>query len=82
MSELKLISEGVVEGDAKKVGELTKRAIDEGIDVVKILDDGLIAGMEMIGELFERKEAFVPELLLAARAMRAGMELLNPLCLE
>jgi len=47
--------------------------------VATILDDGLIAGMGAIGEQFERREAYVPELLLSARAMRAGMELLEPL---
>lgn len=79
MSNLKSIEESVVEGDAKKVEELTKRAIADGVDIAKILDGGLIAGMGAIGELFGRKEAFVPELLLSARAMQAGMKLLEPL---
>lgn len=79
MSKLKLIAEGVAKGDVEKVEELTRRAIADGINVATILDDGLIVGMGIIGELFERKEVFVPELLLAARAMRAGMELLEPL---
>lgn len=79
MSNLKSIAESVVEGDDKKVEELTKRAIADGVGIAKILDDGLIAGMETIGELFGRKEAFVPELLLSARAMQASMKLLEPL---
>lgn len=79
MSDLKSIAETVVEGDAKKVEELTQKAIADGVGVAKILDDGLIAGMEAIGKLFGRKEAFVPELLLSARAMQAGMKLLEPL---
>jgi len=79
VSNLKSIAESVVEGDDKKVEELTKRAIADGVGIAKILDDGLIAGMETIGELFGRKEAFVPELLLSARAMQAGMKLLEPL---
>jgi len=79
VSNLKSIAESVVEGDDKKVEELTKRAIADGVGIAKILDDGLIAGMETIGELFGRKEAFVPELLLSARAMQASMKLLEPL---
>jgi 5-methyltetrahydrofolate--homocysteine methyltransferase len=79
MSDLELITENVVEGNVEEVKELTKNAIAGGVDVATILDDGLIAGMGAIGEQFERKEAYVPELLLAARAMRAGLELLEPL---
>lgn len=79
MFDFKLIAEGVVEGNVKKVEELTRKAIDDGVRATTILDDGLIAGMGVVGELFERREIFVPELLLAARAMRAGMDLLEPL---
>ncbi|MCK4331850.1 MAG: B12-binding domain-containing protein, partial [Dehalococcoidia bacterium] len=79
MADLKLITENVVEGNVEKVKELTKNAIADGVAVAIILDDGLIAGMGAIGEQFERREAYVPELLLSARAMRAGMELLQPL---
>ncbi|MBA7714457.1 Glutamate mutase sigma subunit [subsurface metagenome] len=79
MADLKLIAENVVEGNVEKVKELTKNAIADGMDVATILDDGLIVGKGAIGEQFERREAYVPELLLAARAMRAGMELLEPL---
>jgi len=79
MSNLRLITASVVEGNVEKVKELTRTAMADGMDVAAILDDGLIAGMAVIGEQFERKEAYVPELLLSARAMRAGMELLEPL---
>ncbi|MCK4722214.1 MAG: corrinoid protein [Dehalococcoidia bacterium] len=79
MANLKLIEESVVEGNVEQVKELTEKAIADGMDVATILDDGLIAGMGAIGEQYERKEAYVPELLLSARAMRAGMELLEPL---
>ena len=79
MSNLRLIKESVVEGNVEKVKELTRTAMADGMDVAAILDDGLIGGMALIGDQFERKEAYVPELLLSARAMRAGMELLEPL---
>ena len=79
MSNLKSLTENVVEGNVEEVKELTRRAIADEVDVATILDDGLIAGMKIIGDLFGRKEAYVPELLLSARAMHAGMELLEPL---
>ena len=82
MPDLKLLVESVVEGDAQKVAELTQKYIDNGLNVTTILDDGLIFGMNVIGELFGRKEAYVPELLLSARAMQAGMKLLEPLLLS
>ena len=82
MSDLKLLVESVVEGDEQKVAELTQKSIDDGLNVATILDDGLIFGMNVIGELFGRKEAYVPELLLSARAMQAGMKLLEPLLLS
>ena len=81
MANLKLLSESVVEGDVEQVKELTGQAIAEGVDTASILNDGLISGMEVIGELFSQNEVFVPELLLAARAMTAGLELLEPLLL-
>ena len=81
MANLKLLSESVVEGDVEQVKELTGQAIAEGVDTASILNDGLISGMEVIGELFSQSEVFVPELLLAARAMAAGLELLEPLLL-
>ncbi len=82
MSNLKPIVEAVVEGDAKKVEELTRMTIADGVSAATILDAGLIAGMEAIGELFSRREAFVPELLSAARAMQAGIKLIEPLLID
>ena len=82
MLNLRSLIEAVVEGDAPKVEELTRIAISDGMSAPVILDNGLIAGMEIIGELFGRKEAFVPELLSSARAMQAGMEVLGPLLIS
>ena len=59
--------------------ELTNEAIAEGIPAKEILDNGLIAGMDIIGEQFRKHEIFLPEVLLAARAMYAGMDQLKPL---
>lgn len=73
------ISETLQKGRAKQVKELVQKAIDENIDAKSILEDGLLAGMSVIGEKFKNNEVYVPEVLIAARAMNAGTELLKPL---
>ena len=66
-------------GKAKDVKTLVQQAIDEGIPAQQILDEGLVAGMNVIGEKFKNTEVFVPEVLVAARAMNMGSQLLKPL---
>lgn len=73
------ISENLQKGKAKIVKELVQQAIDKGIPVQQILDEGLLAGMSIIGEKFKNNEVFVPEVLVAARAMNMGAALLKPL---
>ena len=82
MNLLEEISSSLQEGDDGRVAELTRSAIEKGIGPKEILDDGLIAGMNVVGEQFRCHEIFLPEVLLAARAMYAGMDLLKPLFLE
>jgi corrinoid protein of di/trimethylamine methyltransferase len=79
MSILNEISENLQKGKAKAVKELVQKAIDEGTDVKTILEEGLLSGMSVIGEKFKNNEVYVPEVLIAARAMNAGSELLKPL---
>jgi 5-methyltetrahydrofolate--homocysteine methyltransferase len=67
------------EGDRERVPELTQEALDEGRPVLEVLEEGLIAGMRVVGEDFKYNRIFVPEVLLAARAMKAGMAVLQPL---
>ena len=67
------------EGKAPEVQRLTEQAIDNGRDVHEVLNDGLIAGMNVVGEDFKRNRVYLPEVVLAARAMKAGMTVLNPL---
>ena len=78
MVNLDVISEVLQRGDAEKVGELVKKALEENFAPKKILEDGLIKGMDIIGAKFKRNEVYVPEVLIAARAMRVGMEVLRP----
>lgn len=79
MNELTKIAEALQIGDDKVVYENTKMAIEQGIPAKTILDDGLIAGMNVISEKFRKHEIFLPHVLLAAKAMYAGMDLLKPL---
>ena len=76
------ISENMQRGKAKIVKELVQQAIDQGIPAQQILEEGLLSGMSVIGEKFKNNEIFVPEVLVAARAMNAGSELLKPLLME
>jgi 5-methyltetrahydrofolate--homocysteine methyltransferase len=82
MQLLKQISEFLRQGDDQKVFELTKNAIDQKVPPQMILKKALIAGMNEIGELFRKHEIFLPEVLLAAKAMKAGMDELKPLLIR
>ena len=76
------ISEFLQKGRAKNVKALVQQALDEGIDAKVILNEGLLSGMMVIGEKFKKNEVFVPEVLVAARAMNAGMAILEPKLIE
>lgn len=82
MDILKEISENLQKGQASKVAELVKKALDQGIEPMKVLNDGMVAGMNIVGIKFRNNEMFVPEVLIAARAMKAGMEILRPILTE
>ena len=78
MSILTEISEKLQAGKAKEVKALVAQAIEDGVAPKEILDGGLLDGMSVIGEKFKTNEVYVPEVLIAARAMKAGVELLKP----
>jgi len=82
MVDVKKITENLIQGNAPQVGKLVQEAIDEGKDTGMILQEGLLAGMSVIGERFKKNECYIPEVLVAARAMKEGMELLRPLIFE
>jgi 5-methyltetrahydrofolate--homocysteine methyltransferase len=79
MSILQQISENLQKGDDKTVAALTQKAIDDGVSATDILNEGLLAGMDVVGQRFGANEIFLPEVLLSARAMNAGMDLIKPL---
>jgi 5-methyltetrahydrofolate--homocysteine methyltransferase len=78
MADLKAMAEALIRGDRNTVVELTKKALSEGVPPKDVLEQGLIAGMDVIGERFKNNEIYVPEVLIAARAMKGGMEILQP----
>lgn len=79
MDLLKSIAADLEKGDHEAVRQKTQAAIDAGLGAAAILDGGLLAGMAVVGERFRTHEIFLPEVLLAARAMHAGLALLKPL---
>jgi 5-methyltetrahydrofolate--homocysteine methyltransferase len=82
MNLLQQISDHLQQGKAKSVAELTRQAITDGLHPKNILDEGLIAGMSVVGEQFRKHELYLPDVLLAAKAMYAGLDLLKPLMIE
>ncbi len=79
MDVLQQISESLQRGEHEKVAGLTQQAIDAGTSAAEILNQGLLAGMDVVGRRFGAHEIFLPEVLLSARAMNAGVDLLKPL---
>jgi 5-methyltetrahydrofolate--homocysteine methyltransferase len=79
MIDYALMNQCLYEGKAKEVEEMTRQALAEGRSAQEILSEGLIAGMSVVGEDFKHNILYVPEVLIAARAMKAGMAVLKPL---
>jgi len=82
-SVLDEISDAVVKAESEaKVKELTQKAVDEGYPVKEILDNGLVKGVNVIGQMWKEGEAFIPEVLVSAKVMRAGMEVVKELMVK
>ncbi len=79
---LQEMASNLYDGEDKKVAELVQKALDQGMPPGEILSGGLIAGMDEVGKDFKAGDLFVPEVLIAARAMQAGMSILRPLLAE
>lgn len=82
MEILKELAESIISGSAPKAESLTTRALESGITPAAVLNEGLIAGMNVVGVKFKANEFYVPEVLIAARAMKAGMKILRPKLVE
>jgi 5-methyltetrahydrofolate--homocysteine methyltransferase len=82
VASLNAISEALQKGKADDVKNMVTEALEEKMDAKKVLEEGLIAGMDIIGGRFKRNEIYIPEVLIAARAMHAGMSVLEPILVE
>ena len=80
--DLKQIADSLIKGKAPEVKALVQKALDKGVDVEKVLNEGLVAGMSVVGAKFKANEFYIPEVLIAARAMKAGMGILRPILAE
>ncbi|MEE8492139.1 MAG: B12-binding domain-containing protein, partial [Acidimicrobiia bacterium] len=76
---MQAIAAAIIEGDNEAVDRLTSEALESGVEALEIMDDGLIAGMGIVGIKFREGFVFVPEVLVSARAMKAGMAYIEPI---
>lgn len=82
MANLEELKNCVINADSEKVEEVTQNHIDAGSDPIEIINDGLIAGMSIVGQRFKEGDMFVPEVLMAAKTMQAGVDMVKPLIAE
>ncbi len=78
MADLKALADAVIKGDQSTAVEITKSALEEGTAAKSVLEEGLIACMDVVGARFKKNEIYIPEVLIAARAMKMAMEILEP----
>jgi 5-methyltetrahydrofolate--homocysteine methyltransferase len=78
MADLKALADVIIKGDQNAAVEITRAALDEGTAAKSVLEEGLIAGMDVVGGRFKKNEIYIPEVLIAARAMKMAMEILEP----
>ncbi len=78
MADLKALAEAVIKGDQSAAVQITKAALSQGTAAKSVLDEGLIAGMAVVGARFKKNEVYIPEVLISARAMKMAMEILEP----
>jgi 5-methyltetrahydrofolate--homocysteine methyltransferase len=79
MAKYQDLADSIISGDNVKSKEIAQKLLDEGISAVEILNDGLMPGMDVVGKKFKANEMYIPEVLIAARAMHAAMEVIKPL---
>lgn len=79
MANFEEMANMVIAGEEEKVVELTKKAVEEGVNPMEIINEGLMKGMDVVGQRFKAAEMFIPEVLMSAKSMSAGMEIVKPL---
>ncbi len=78
MADLKTLADAVIKGDQNTAMDITKSALADGTAAKSILNEGLIAGMDVVGKRFKNNEVYIPEVLISARAMKMAMQILEP----
>ena len=78
MSVIEEIRDALIVGQAPKVAELSQKAMDEGMEALEVLNDGLVAGMDVVADKWKKGEYYIPNVLIAARAMKQGMDIIKP----
>ncbi|MDY0027856.1 MAG: corrinoid protein [Candidatus Humimicrobiaceae bacterium] len=79
MAKYQDLADAIINGDNIASKEITQKLLEQGINPVEVLNEGLIAGMDVVGKRFKANEMYIPEVLIAARAMHAAMDILKPL---
>jgi len=82
MAKYQELANSIITGDDVKSEKVTKKLVDEGVSAVEILNNGLMSGMNVVGKKFKANEFYIPEVLIAARAMHAAMAVIKPLLIE
>ena len=82
MAKYQDLADSIIKGDNVKSKDIAQKLVDEGVSAVEILNDGLMPGMDVVGKKFKANEFYIPEVLIAARAMHAAMEVIKPLLSE
>jgi len=82
MTKYQELADSIIKGDNVKSKEIARGLVDEGVSAVEILNDGLMPGMDVVGKKFKANEFYIPEVLIAARAMHAAMDIIKPLLSE
>jgi 5-methyltetrahydrofolate--homocysteine methyltransferase len=82
MADYEALAGAIIECNAAKAAELTQKLVDEGVKPSEIINMGLIGGMNVVGDRFKKGDMYVPEVMMAAKAMHAGMNIVKPLLLE
>lgn len=82
MTKYQELANSIIIGDNVRSKEITKKLVDEGASAAEILNNGLMSGMDIVGKKFKASEMYIPEVLVAARAMHAAMDIIKPLLIE
>jgi len=82
MADFESLANAIIECDAGKADELTRKLVDEGAKPQEVINKGLISGMNVVGDRFKKGEMYVPEVMMAAKAMHAGMNIVKPMLTE